>query len=384
MVFSVGPRMASSSSSSAAIPMLHEIRKVEARLGDACVKAVVLKIAATAENREASIACSPGTVFDFYVNEESFSGQRCVLEQKSSSIGTDENAIVEIEVPPRCDISVHVGKGDVVVQGKLEGETIMLSSMSGDIVLSKVRGSNLQLRAPNGKIAVSSSLEGLNAAIRTSEFVAKRVMAKSMSVRCRTSFSAEAVYVDSLKIDCKRGSVSLGAVQGDATVNAGESIRIEDMDGSVNASAQSGNASVHFSSFGNDSKPSRIHAAECGDVNATVGSDPPWKAHVASNGGQIKVPADSTSISTNREGFVVCKPEPRRNDDSRFGMISGKVRTQKFSYPNGYDEDTNSLSLALRVVASEGNASLEVLSWKEMLMRKFSPGDALDDDSKNK
>ena len=252
-------------------------------------------------------------------------------------------------------------------QRQSEGDTITLSSLGGTYP-SQSFGALKKLRAP--RRARVWLLGGSQRNDPRRQLNAKRIMAKRMFIHCSGGVDGEAVYVETLHVDAEEGDVRLGAVQGDADVAASGGVFIEDMDGSVRAAAKEGHARVHFSSFGNHQKPSSVVAEGSGDAAVSVGVSTPWKADVTSQSGPTSLPPASASVHVD-DSIVTYMPEKSR-DDANIPVLSGKVRTEKFG--GGALPDAASLDdkmVSLNVASATGAASLEVLSWKEMLTRKF-------------
>ena len=196
------------------------------------------------------------------------------IRGSASSSSIRINAII----PEIFDVYVNANKLQLSMKNKVMGD-ICVSCNSGQVVVDKARGLDLNFDIGSANLKINKLLEG-NIRINCNSLEGKMINGDAVNISCKNGIAIEAMYSKRSVLNNTVGNVSLGLMQGFSFITNGSgTVNVCGIDGAFNIVNNLGDVSLQLNKL-NAKNPSSA-AARQGHLTARV--DPSTKAALIAN-----------------------------------------------------------------------------------------------------
>jgi len=190
-----------------------------------------------------------------------------VLSVGSPRTADSADTSLHLCLPEMFDVKLVAHSLNLRTVNKSHGN-FEVNCVEGVLELDKVRGNEVSLNCGSADITVKKLLEG-DSSVTCRSFDAKMVNGDKVNIFCEGDIKVGAMYAKLISAKAVQGSVSLGSVHGNATVEAGlGAVKVGGLDGSANIVANRGNVSLLVNKL-NTSRSTSVRALS-GSVEAMV------------------------------------------------------------------------------------------------------------------
>jgi len=305
----------------------------------------------------------------------------------NNKINNKINDDICIRIPEVFNIELEGKNSNITLCNKIHGD-VAIKIDNGNIILDKVRGSNINIFAGKGNVIINKLLEG-NIKLEANKLKAKMINGDIIDLNILDTINIEAMYSKKSYLN-STNNINIGIIHGQTNINCHNGdINIEGIDGSFDIINNEGNIKLQI----NKVKLKSEALSKKGNIIVSVDPEIVTNVYLKSLSSNISIISDAIDFqqlynnnndNTIIEGKLTGKSRAaKRPIFNRGTSLSGKINLEGADLQSMQtiidDDNENTLfqtkiDSSIKLIASN-NIKLETLSWIEAIRRRHGLGD---------